>query len=1231
MADNQIMIDILCNSRGFDLFIKDLEGTNKKIKEYMDSLNSATATQNAFAQSTGNVQTEEERLTAALNKTVKSSKERDQTIKNTTQTLNKYGEVSGYVTKQTQKHTDALGNVTSVTGTLEKQVRNSAGAWSGVFSPAVQKNIDNMNNLRWAMVNFTFALAGIAALLSPFYLLIKAGVEWELQLKKIASISGEAFKTPQSMKDLSNYLITTRMGTPFTGAEMGTAFLEYEKAGFTAKQTMEDLPAVSNLAIAGFTDLATATNIVSTMMHEFAIDGMTASRVSDVIAKAANKSALGVDTFGNAMSYVGPIAAQLGFSLEETSAAMIVLSNSGLGASRSGTTLRQVLTQLSAPSREAQQWMDNLGISMYNADGSAKDLSEVFQSIYVGLERLDPAKKAKALADMFNIRGATGVAAVMNALRDGMNLKDIENDLKEVGYAQKIANEQMEASANRLKDALGNLQDSFKQVALGFNSAFSFIIEAANKALEAFNKLNVSTGGVASGTLVAGGTTAAIVAGVAIYNKLKRGDSVALPMYTFETNPTMVGGKSLLAEGGILTAIKSLIFNPATLTAAISMGIILGLASVEGKKNQAALEEGKLPSSMMPEYWEVKKNPKTGKNEAKPRTTYTQEEWDKIYGPDVSWWNKPLFNVPSRPETPKKVDLYKGLEQFLPNGGKPLPMSWLPGESPEEKKLQADKKALIDSAEININAIEKALQAEIDKTTPIWASLNEKLYAGDPTTGLGMLAEAQLPKDILDKWGQETLDNAQPYFDSIKNNFDEIKTHEETLSSTPMSLEIDGETISNLEGLKGVQEELNYQITVAKSKLDEYNDSLQAERNALALVEDEISKLSSMRFEMETPFSRVIQAQEQVIRGQKLQEMGIVDVQKFIQDALNKTGDSYDGVVDSIDKVTEATAKSQDVFKAWRETIHEQIRALITESEDLGKDTTQAVMQNMTLYLSASQIAGTTTGGQTESEMQLDRLKLAQEYYFGNMHDQVSLAIQDEDDRVNGVKDNSSQIISALQDEWNNRELLNDSIKDAQALYNAQNIAVGNLQKQHSANALAIATEERQIRILNNALDATLQRLIQIAEKGHIVIDISQKGLTGKYTGAGGKYEDLANQVAGMNNTADALAAMNKAITLPVSGGGSGGSVTVIPNGTGKNYADLGGGTDPTKWHDFIMRPGQEATTFNSEDTIVGFKGSAPIGTDVTIGNITINGVSGNPSDFAYALAKELQKELRTI
>ena len=60
------------------------------------------------------------------------------------------------------------------------------------------------------------------------------------------------------------------------------------------------------------------------------------------------------------------------------------------------------------------------------------------------------------------------------------------------------------------------------------------------------------------------------------------------------------------------------------------------------------------------------------------------------------------------------------------------------------------------------------------------------------------------------------------------------------------------------------------------------------------------------------------------------------------------------------------------------------------------------------------------------------------------------------------------------------------------------------------------------------------------------------------------------------------------------------------------------------------MRPGQPVIKMNPNDTIVGFKGNSSMG-GVSIGNIIVNGVSGDPREIANKIAMELRREMRTF
>jgi hypothetical protein len=121
------------------------------------------------------------------------------------------------------------------------------------------------------------------------------------------------------------------------------------------------------------------------------------------MAEAFNKSALDLDSFADSMKYVGPVAAVAGVSLEEASAMLAVLSNSGIKGSQAGTSLRRILTDLGSESGTTAEKIAKLaakGISMENA---MDDVGRTSQSALIvlqnGVGQIDPLTKSFENAD----------------------------------------------------------------------------------------------------------------------------------------------------------------------------------------------------------------------------------------------------------------------------------------------------------------------------------------------------------------------------------------------------------------------------------------------------------------------------------------------------------------------------------------------------------------------------------------------------------------------------------------------------------------------------------------------------------------------------------------------------------------------------------------------------------------------------------------------------------------
>ena len=102
-----------------------------------------------------------------------------------------------------------------------------------------------------------------------------------------------------------------------------------------------------NLAAATGSDLAEAATVSGAALRSFGLDAREMSRVTDVLALATSKSALDMQKLATALPTVASTAKVAGITIERTTALLGVLSDRGLDASTSATSLRNVFLELS--------------------------------------------------------------------------------------------------------------------------------------------------------------------------------------------------------------------------------------------------------------------------------------------------------------------------------------------------------------------------------------------------------------------------------------------------------------------------------------------------------------------------------------------------------------------------------------------------------------------------------------------------------------------------------------------------------------------------------------------------------------------------------------------------------------------------------------------------------------------------------------------------------------------
>lgn len=241
--------------------------------------------------------------------------------------------------------------------------------------------------------------------------------QFEEAMSQVKAVGGMTGDELQRMTDLA-----LEMGakTKFSALEAANAMFELTKLGFDANEMMTALPATMDLAAAGGVGLAEASVIVAQSMNMFGESASQTTRYADVFAKAAAMGALDVTTLGEALSYAGPSAAAMGYSLEETAAALAVFSDAGIDSTRAGSTFEALMRDMKKNAMENGGALTFLGkageevaISMYDANGKIRPLVDIIRDLEIATEGMTDAQRDAALANVANTQGLRGLNVLL--------------------------------------------------------------------------------------------------------------------------------------------------------------------------------------------------------------------------------------------------------------------------------------------------------------------------------------------------------------------------------------------------------------------------------------------------------------------------------------------------------------------------------------------------------------------------------------------------------------------------------------------------------------------------------------------------------------------------------------------------------------------------------------------------------------------------------------------------
>lgn len=316
---------------------------------------------------------------------------------------------------------------------------------------------------------FGIAAAGIGGVAVAVTDGVKKATELQQTYKEItnlAVVGGERTveatrNVTQMQKDGRN--ISLKYG--LAQKDIAKGYEDLIKRGYTTKQAMGAMQAEVEASVASGEKFSDVTTVASQTIEGFGLKANNTAamlantkRVTNELAYVADATSSGFNDIGVGMSYVNSAAHQAGFALNETAAAMGIMSNNGLEADKAGTGLRKVINSLSTAVKKIDDKdspLKKLGITkddLVEPNGQLKSLTEIMGVLGDKTSGLSKTEKTNIFKSLF---GTTGQQAGMILSDNVKELSELSNKVKAAGdsgtYVNKIAQKNMATTQGQLK------------------------------------------------------------------------------------------------------------------------------------------------------------------------------------------------------------------------------------------------------------------------------------------------------------------------------------------------------------------------------------------------------------------------------------------------------------------------------------------------------------------------------------------------------------------------------------------------------------------------------------------------------------------------------------------------------------------------------------------------------------------------------------------------------------
>lgn len=279
---------------------------------------------------------------------------------------------------------------------------------------------------------------------------VEVGKEFEGAMSKVEALSGATGADLEALKDKAAEL---GRNTSFSASEVAEAFSYMALAGWDTEQMLASISGVLDLAKSSEMSLGETSDIVTDYISAFGLSARDTGHFVDVMATAMSKSNTDTAQLGEAYKNVASTAGQFGYSVEETTSALMTMANVGVKGGEAGTSLNALMVRLATNTKNCADELKKYGVSIYDSDGNMKSLTSILTGIAEAMSKLTTEEQANLAKIIAGQNQYTGFLSVMQGLGDAAK----QNGQSFEDYTEKLKN--CDNAAQSMADTMSNNLD----------------------------------------------------------------------------------------------------------------------------------------------------------------------------------------------------------------------------------------------------------------------------------------------------------------------------------------------------------------------------------------------------------------------------------------------------------------------------------------------------------------------------------------------------------------------------------------------------------------------------------------------------------------------------------------------------------------------------------------------------------------------------------------------------